>query len=72
MARKADEEGLHDLAEQFWGVVAIEKAHEERYRALLKNVEAKTVFEKAGAPLSNYFWITAFPAGGCDGGGGLS
>ncbi len=48
MAKEADEEGFYDLAEQFRGVAAIEKAHEERYRALLKNVEAKTVFEKAG------------------------
>ncbi len=48
MAREADEEGFHQLAEQFRGVAAIEKAHEERYRALLKNVETKTVFEKAG------------------------
>ena len=35
MAREADEEGFHELAEQFRGVAAIEKAHEERYRALL-------------------------------------
>ncbi len=48
MAREADEEGFHDLAEQFRGVGAIEKAHEERYRALLKNVDMKTVFEKSG------------------------
>ncbi len=48
MAREADEEGFSELAEQFRGVAAIEKAHEERYRALLKNVESKTVFEKAG------------------------
>ena len=48
MAREADEEGFHDLAEQFRGVAAIEKSHEERYRALLKNVETKTVFEKSG------------------------
>lgn len=48
MAREADEEGFHDLAEQFRGVAAIEKAHEERYRALLKNVETKAVFEKSG------------------------
>ena len=47
MAREADEEGFHDLAEQFRGVAAIEKAHEERYRVLLKNVETKAVFEKA-------------------------
>ena len=48
MAREADEEGFHELAEQFRGVAAIEKRHEERYRALLKNVESKTVFEKSG------------------------
>ena len=48
MAKEADEEGFRDLAEKFRGVAAIEKAHEERYRALLKNVEAKTVFEKSG------------------------
>lgn len=48
MAREADEEGFHDLAEQFRGVAAIEKSHEERYRALLHNVEAKEVFEKSG------------------------
>ena len=35
MAKEADEEGFHDLAEQFRGVGAIEKAHEERYRKLL-------------------------------------
>ena len=48
MAKEADEEGFHELAEQFRGVAAIEKAHEERYRKLLKNVEEKAVFEKAG------------------------
>ncbi len=48
MAKEADEEGFHDLAEQFRGVAAIEKTHEERYRALLKNVETKQVFEKSG------------------------
>lgn len=48
MAKEADEEGFHELAEQFRGVAAIEKTHEERYRALLKNVETRTVFEKSG------------------------
>ena len=48
MAREADEEGFHELAEQFRGVAAIEKHHEERYRKLLKNVEAQEVFKKAG------------------------
>lgn len=47
-AREADEEGFHDLAEQFRGVAAIEKHHEERYRALLRNVEAREVFFKSG------------------------
>ncbi len=48
MAKEADEEGFPELAAQFRGVAAIEKAHEERYRALLNNVETKTVFEKSG------------------------
>ena len=47
-AKEADEEGFHDLAAQFRGVAAIEKSHEERYRALLNNVETKAVFEKSG------------------------
>ena len=48
MAREADEEGFTELAEQFRGVAKIEKHHEERYRKLLKNVEAQEVFKKAG------------------------
>ena len=51
MAREADEEGFHDLAEQFRGVAAIEKMHEERYRKLLSNVEAMAVFEKSGVTM---------------------
>ena len=51
MARDADEEGFHELAEHFRGVAAIEKTHEERYRELLHNVEAKAVFEKSGVTL---------------------
>ena len=51
MAREADEEGFHELAEQFRGVAAIEKAHEERYRKLLSNVEAMAVFEKSGVTM---------------------
>ena len=51
MAREADEEGFHDLAEQFRGVAAIEKMHEERYRKLLSNVEAMQVFEKSGVTI---------------------
>ena len=49
MAREADEEGFHDLAEKFRGVAAVEKAHEERYLALLKNVKEDTVFSKPEA-----------------------
>lgn len=47
MAKEADEEGFHELAEQFRGVAAIEKTHEERYRKLLQNVELKEVFKKS-------------------------
>ena len=47
-AKDADAEGFHALAAQFRAVAAIEKSHEERYRALLNNVETKTVFEKSG------------------------
>ena len=46
-AKTADEEGFHELAEKFRAVAAIEKHHEERYRALLKNVEAQEVFSKS-------------------------
>jgi rubrerythrin/NAD-dependent dihydropyrimidine dehydrogenase PreA subunit len=46
MAKDADEEGFPELAARFRRVGAIEKAHEERYRALLKNVEMQKVFEK--------------------------
>ena len=46
-AKEAEEEGFIELANKFRGVAAIEKAHEERYRALLKNVDTKTVFEKS-------------------------
>ena len=48
MAQEAEEEGFTALAKRFRGVAAIEKSHEERYRALLSNVENEQVFEKAG------------------------
>ena len=48
MAKEAAEEGFTELAAKFRAVAAIEKSHEERYRALLKNVETNAVFEKAG------------------------
>ena len=46
-AKEAEEEGFVELARKFRGVAAIEKSHEERYRALLNNVETKAVFEKS-------------------------
>ena len=45
-AKDAEEEGFPELAAKFRGVAAIEKAHEDRYRALLTNVETAQVFEK--------------------------
>lgn len=51
MAKDAEEEGFHALAAKFRGVAAVEKTHEERYRKLLHNVEAKEVFEKSGVTL---------------------
>ena len=46
-AKEAEEEGFAKLAYQFKEVAKIEKAHEERYRALLSNVEMQKVFEKS-------------------------
>lgn len=46
-AKTAEEEGFHDLARKFRLVAAIEKHHEERYRALLRNVETAQVFKKS-------------------------
>ncbi len=46
-AKTAEEEGFKSLAAKFRLVAAIEKHHEERYRALLKNVETAQVFEKS-------------------------
>ena len=46
-AKVAEEEGFTDLAEKFRMVGEIEKAHEERYRALLNNIEMQKVFEKS-------------------------
>ena len=51
MAKDAEEEGFTELAAQFRGVAAIEKMHEERYRALLHNVEAMEVFKKSGVTM---------------------
>ena len=46
-AKTAEEEGFHELAQRFRMVAAIEKHHEERYRALLHNVEMAEVFAKS-------------------------
>ena len=46
-AKTAEEEGFDELARKFRLVAAIEKHHEERYRALLGNIETATVFEKS-------------------------
>ncbi len=46
-AKEAEEEGFTKLAYQFRAVAKIEKAHEERYLALLKNVEMQQVFAKS-------------------------
>ena len=48
MAREADEEGFPEIAEKMRGVAAIEKAHEERYRRLLQNIEEGIVFSREG------------------------
>ncbi len=46
-AETAEKEGFPELAEKFRLVAAIEKHHEERYRALLKNIEMAEVFAKS-------------------------
>ena len=46
-AKTAEDEGFPELAEKFRNVAAIEKHHEERYRALLNYVETKAVFEQS-------------------------
>lgn len=47
-AKDAEEEGFTVLAYKFREVAKIEKAHEDRYRKLLNNVEMQQVFEKSG------------------------
>ena len=46
-AETAEKEGFPELAAKFRAVAEIEKHHEERYRALLRNVEAQEVFKKS-------------------------
>lgn len=50
-AKTAEEEGFPELAAKFRLVAAIEKRHEERYRALLRNVETAQVFEKSAVKM---------------------
>ena len=46
-AKTAEAEGFAELAAKFRAVGEIEKHHEERYRAMLKNIETASVFEKS-------------------------
>lgn len=46
MAEEARAEGFDEIAAMMEGVAAIEEAHEERYRKLLKNIEDKVVFSR--------------------------
>ena len=56
-AKTADEEGFHELAQRFRLVAAVEKHHEERYRALLHNVEMAEVFAKSEVKVwEEFFW----------------
>lgn len=48
MAKEAEEEGFTEIAAKMRGVAAIEKHHEERYLALLKNIEDGVVFSREG------------------------
>ena len=62
-AKEAEEEGFIALARQFKAVAAIEKAHEERYRKLLNNVELQQVFEKSSmAPSITDGSVISIPA----------
>ncbi|MDL2258023.1 rubrerythrin family protein [Eubacteriales bacterium OttesenSCG-928-K08] len=47
MARDAREEGFDSIAETMEGVARVERRHEERYRALLENIETQKVFDRA-------------------------
>ena len=49
MAAEAEAEGFSEIAEKFRQVGAIEKAHEERYRKLLANIEGGLVFSRDGS-----------------------
>ncbi|MFC1582747.1 rubrerythrin [Planctomycetota bacterium] len=53
MAADAREEGFKDIAVLFEGIAVIEKHHEERYKAVLKNIEDGTLFKKE----KKVFWV---------------
>jgi rubrerythrin len=46
MAKEARDEGFSEIARVFEGIGKIEKEHQARYKALLKNVESGRVFKK--------------------------
>ncbi len=48
MAKTAREEGFNEIADLMEGVAAVEKAHEERYKKLLQNIEEGIVFSREG------------------------
>ena len=50
-AKEADEEGFTEIAAKFRMVAAIEKTHEERYQAIINNVNSEKVFSKDGEVL---------------------
>ena len=50
-AIEAEEEGFTELAAQFRAVAEIERTHEERFRALIKNIETEMVFAKEKATM---------------------
>ena len=62
MAKEAEEEGFKEIAAKFRMVAAIEKAHEERYRKLLNNVNEAKVFSKDGELI--YFVVNKTEKGG--------
>ena len=64
-AKTAEAEGFTELAKKFRLVAAIEKHHEERYRALLKNVETAQVFEKSEVKVCRRFQARKVLGGSC-------
>ena len=44
----AEKEGFYEIAAMYRNISVAEKAHEERYRAFVKNIETASVFAKEG------------------------